>query len=77
MGDRGGGSRVLVAANVRRLRKAQRLSQEALGDRAGVHRTFVGQVERAEKNVSVDTLDRLAGALEVDTVAFFTRQDPV
>jgi transcriptional regulator with XRE-family HTH domain len=57
---------MLVAVNVRRIRTARRLSQEALADRAGIHRTYVGSVERAERNVSIDNICRLAWALGVD-----------
>lgn len=64
-------TRQLVAGNVRRIRLAQGLSQEKLGAIAGVHRTFVGHVERAETNVSIDTLDRLADALSVEPASFF------
>ena len=42
---------------------AKGLSQEALGEMAGVHRTFVGAVERAENNVSIDSMEKLAAAV--------------
>lgn len=58
--------RVLLAANLRRLRAERGLSQEALADRAGIHRTYLGSVERAERNIAIDNICRLASALEVD-----------
>ena len=56
----------LVAANVRRRRLDQSLSQEELADRCGLHRTYVGAIERGERNVTVNTLFRLAEALACD-----------
>jgi DNA-binding XRE family transcriptional regulator len=58
--------RALVGANLRRLRGKLGLSQEALADLAGIHRTYVGSVERGERNVSIDNVSRLAWALRVD-----------
>lgn len=55
--------RKTVADNVRRLRKAQGLSQEAFADHCGLHRTYVGAIERAERNVSLDNIAKLAHAL--------------
>lgn len=54
----------MFARNLRAFRAAQRLSQEALADRAGLHRTYVGSVERAERNISIDNMERLAIALK-------------
>jgi transcriptional regulator with XRE-family HTH domain len=53
------------ADNVRARRKELGLSQVELADRAQVHRTFIGHVERAETNVSIDNIDRISAALEV------------
>ena len=49
----------------------ERLSQEGLADIAELHRTYVSSVERGERNVTVDSLERLADALGVDIRAFF------
>ena len=51
--------------NVRGRRLALRLSQEALAERAGVHRTYVGMIERFEKNVTIYNIERIARALSV------------
>jgi transcriptional regulator with XRE-family HTH domain len=58
--------RRILAANLRRYRGNVGLSQEALADTAGPHRTFVGAVERSERNISVDNIEKLAGALNVE-----------
>jgi transcriptional regulator with XRE-family HTH domain len=46
----------------------QGISQEELGDLAQLHRTYVGSIERQERNVSLDNVERLAAALKVDIV---------
>ena len=51
-----------VAANVRRLRSAKGWSQEEFADRCGLHRTYIGAIERGDVNITLRTLARLAGA---------------
>lgn len=55
-----------MGSNVRALRTAKNLSQEGLADASGLHRTYIGSVERGERNVSIDSLERIAGALSVE-----------
>ena len=61
-------ARQRVAANLKSLRLSLGLSQEEFAHRAGVHRTYVGSVERGERNVSIDTIERFASALRVDVI---------
>ena len=64
----GKGERLLrrfVAANLRARRSELRLTQEAVALEAGFHRTFIGHIERAETNISIDNLERLSQALNI------------
>ena len=58
--------RQVVARNVRLFRNDLGISQEELGFRAKLHRTYIGAIERAEKNLSVDNIEKIARALEVE-----------
>jgi transcriptional regulator with XRE-family HTH domain len=56
----------ILGANLRRVRTEMGLSQEAFAEVLGVHRTFVGGLERGERNVSLRALERYAEKLGVD-----------
>jgi transcriptional regulator with XRE-family HTH domain len=60
------GVREILAANLRRRRQQQGLSQEELAYRANVDRTYVSALERGVYAATVDVLDRLARALDVE-----------
>lgn len=52
----------ILGLRVRLLREERHLSQEELAELANLHRTYIGQIERAEKNVSIQTIEKIAEA---------------
>lgn len=66
----------IFADNVRRLRLELGLSQEELAERAGVHRTYVGMLERREKNVTIYNIERIAIALGVEPATLLSQSTP-
>lgn len=65
----------LVAVNLRDLRQRAGLSQEELAARCGVHRTYIGSVERGERNITLDTLQKIAKALETDPLRLLMAEE--
>ena len=66
---------IVVAENIRLRRQSARLSQEALADKCGLHRTYIGAIERGERNVTVNTLARIAEALGCSAVNLLSPQN--
>lgn len=60
-------ARAVLAANIIRLRGELGWSQEALAFECGLHRTFIAHVERQVRNVSLDNIEKIAQALNVET----------
>jgi transcriptional regulator with XRE-family HTH domain len=58
----------VFGSNVRRLRQARKLSQEALADSVGLAVTYVGQIERGRRNPTLAVVERFAAALKVDAL---------
>lgn len=55
----------IFGQNVRRFRVERGLSQEQLAEKAGLHRTYIGMIERAEKNVTLCNIEKISQALTV------------
>lgn len=55
----------IFGSNVRKIRREIGLSQEELAYRAELHRTYIGMIERAEKNITLVNIEKIAIALEV------------
>jgi len=63
--------RIRFGRAVRKRRQELGLSQEELADRAGIHRTYVGDVERGERNIALQNIEKLAKALDVSISTLF------
>ena len=63
----------IVAMNVRRVRKERGLTQEELAHLAGVNRNYVGMIERRENSPTIDMIERLASALNVDAISLLSQ----
>ncbi len=62
---------VIFGNKVRDLRKSKNLSQEDLADKADLHRTYIGMIERAEKNITLVNIQKIANALEINIKDLF------
>ena len=65
----------ILASNIRSLRRQKNLSQEELADTCNLHRTYVGSVERGERNVTLSTLETIAQALSVTVLDLLTKKN--
>lgn len=66
--------RSIIARNLRLQRQSARLTQEQLADLAGLDRNYIGKLEREENSPTVDTLEAIALALQIDVEAMFCRE---
>lgn len=65
----------LFAKNLRLMRRKAGLSQEALAHKAGLHRTYIGAIERCERNISLKNVERLANALGVNPSILLSKME--
>ena len=64
-----------LGKRIRELRKARKLTQEMLGEKAALSYKFIGEIERGQVNPSLDTLSAIANALNVEIGDFFQKDD--
>jgi len=64
----------IIATNLRRLRLQRKWSQEECAEKCGLHRTYIGAVERGERNITLATLDRIAAAFGVSAIDLLTER---
>ena len=61
----------VFAQNMRKYRLEKHLSQEALAEKAGLHRTYISAIECGRRSIALENVQRIADALEVDTLILF------
>jgi transcriptional regulator with XRE-family HTH domain len=67
--------RAVLAENIKTFRREKGFSQEELAERCGLHRTYIGSVERLERNVTLSTLEVLASTLGVTVPELLTERE--
>ena len=68
---------IKFGVRVRKIRKEKGLSQEELAYKANLHRTYVGMIERAEKNITLINIEKIANALEIRINDLFNDTDRI
>lgn len=61
----------IFSKNVRKYRIEKGLSQEALAERAGLHRTYISAIECEKRSIALENIQRIANALEIETYLLF------
>ncbi len=64
--------RTILAENIKAFRQKQKMSQEELANICGLHRTYIGSIERGERNATLSTLETLAMALNTNIPKLLT-----
>lgn len=66
---------ILFGLKLRKIRTDKKMSQEEFAFHVGLHRTYIGQVERAEKNITLKNIGKIAQALNIDPKELFNFDD--
>lgn len=67
----------IVGNNIKKYRKKLGISQEELAEKAGLHRTYIGGIERGERNITLDSLQVIALALDVAPIELIVEEENV
>ena len=65
--------RNIIAENIKQYREIQKLSQETFADLVGVHRTYIGSMERCERNLTLGTLTTIANYMKITVPDLLTK----
>ncbi|HRV50511.1 MAG TPA: helix-turn-helix transcriptional regulator [Saccharofermentans sp.] len=61
----------IFAINIKKYRTEQKLSQEKLAELSGLHRTYISAIEREQRNISIENIENIASALNIDAYKLF------
>lgn len=64
----------IFGANLRAFREASGLSQEAFADQLKVHRTYMGGIERGERNLTLRSVEKIAARIDTDPLSLLNRE---
>ena len=67
----------VFGTNMKKYRMQRGLSQEAFAEKCGLHRTYISGIERFQRNVSIENIQRIADALDVETYLLFVEKEEV
>ncbi|WP_054941692.1 helix-turn-helix domain-containing protein [Paenibacillus ihuae] len=67
----------IIGVRIRSLRKEKGWSQEELAERAGLHFTYIGKIERSEHKVTIESLEKVTRALGISLEEFFHLIQPI
>ncbi|MBS9921628.1 helix-turn-helix transcriptional regulator [Vibrio alginolyticus] len=65
------------AHNLKKYRKQRGVSQEELAELCGLHRTYIGSVERGERNISINNIEKISVALNINVIQLFKEEQDV
>lgn len=65
----------VFGVNLKKYRKAMGLSQEGFADKCGLHRTYISAIECYRRSISLENIQRIADALEIDTYKLFLEEE--